>query len=73
MVKSVLKCKMLDNCWGIHCCIDFEVDFPLMSKPMAVSIPIMFRYDPCEYFIELVLGPYSLKEWFLEYDWGKYT
>ena len=70
-LQSIVKCEMLDNCWGLNCCIDFTLNIPLSSKTVPVSISFMFRYDPCQYFAEIAIGKHTFKEWLFEYDWGR--
>ena len=70
-LKSIVRCEMLENCWGMKCCLNFEFDIPRSTLTKYVSMPIMIRYEPCEFSIEIMLGPRRFKKWFVEYNWGK--
>ena len=73
LLKEILKCKMLDNCWGVSCCLEFGFDIPFSDTRMNVSTPFIFKYDPCQYFVEMSVGKdYRITRWFVEYEWGMY-
>lgn len=71
-LNAVLRCSMLENCWGISCCIEFSFDLPLSSEHIVMSTPVLFRIDPCEYFVEAEVGTWTTKKHFLKYNWGMF-
>ena len=63
---------MTPNCLGITCCIDVEVELPLMKQPIEYYIPFHLIFSPCDNMkIDIAFGSYTREEQLLNYEFGK--
>lgn len=72
VLKNILKCNVTDNCFGIYCCVDFEVPIPLSDLRIQVTFPVYFEMDPCKFAVEAGIGSIQSREELLKYEWGKW-
>ena len=71
-IRDNVTCEMTPNCLGITCCMDVEVDLPLMKQPLEYHIPFHLIFSPCDNMkIDLAFGSYTRVEQLLNYEFGK--
>ena len=70
-VRTMVQCEMTDNCFGLHCCLDLAFKLPLGDKIVTYHIPFWFKFEPCEFELDIRFGGYSHHGYILNYDWGR--
>ncbi|XP_055958143.1 uncharacterized protein LOC130013542 [Patella vulgata] len=70
-IKDKVTCGMPDNCFGLHCCVDFEFKIPFVDEPIHKSVPVFLEFDPCNFVLKVGFGQFQHTETLLTYDWGK--
>ena len=69
-IRSMLQCEMVNNCHGLHCCIDLSFQLPLGDITVTYHIPFWFIFEPCEFKVDVRFGGYNRTKFLLDYDWG---
>ena len=70
-VRTMLQCKMVENCLGLHCCLDLSFKLPLGDKTVYYNIPFWIKFEPCQFKIDIAFGGFRYERYILNYDWGK--
>ncbi|KAK6174798.1 hypothetical protein SNE40_013376 [Patella caerulea] len=70
-LKDKVTCGMPENCFGLHCCVDFEFKIPFVDEPIQKSVPVFLEFDPCNFVLKVGFGQFQHTETLLTYDWGK--
>jgi hypothetical protein len=70
-VRNMVQCEIADNCFGLHCCLDLSFKLPLGDKIVTYHIPFWFKFEPCEFELDIRFGGYSHHGYILNYDWGR--
>ena len=67
----MVNCELPPNCWGIDCCLDLTFTIPLGDIKITRNIPFWFKLDPCDFFIDIGIGTFTLlRTKFLTYEYG---
>ncbi|VDI41391.1 Hypothetical predicted protein [Mytilus galloprovincialis] len=70
-IRTMLQCEMTDNCFGLDCCIDLSFQLPLGDRTVTYHIPFWFKFEPCDFEVDVRFGGYTYKKIILDYDWGE--
>ncbi|XP_052090897.1 uncharacterized protein LOC127727822 [Mytilus californianus] len=70
-IRTMIQCKMTDNCLGLHCCLDLTFKLPLGDKMVTFNIPFWVKFDPCQFEVDIAFGGFRYKRYILNYDWGE--
>ncbi|XP_021353372.1 uncharacterized protein LOC110450253 [Mizuhopecten yessoensis] len=69
-VKSMFRCEMTDDCFGIKCCLDLSFTVPLGDVEVQLNVPFHFQVQPCDLMMDAKLGTYRHQTQLLTYEWG---
>ncbi|XP_041378093.1 uncharacterized protein LOC121390363 [Gigantopelta aegis] len=68
--KDKVTCVLPENCFGLHCCIDFAFTIPVFKNVIEKNIPFFLKFNPCEIEVEVGFGGFNHKEKLISYNYG---